>query len=72
MDALGALNAAPHIGISMVKAGWDAVTVSAAVPEDMFSVGVRPPRYSNGAAACMPVPGGQLISGTAGGRQLFE
>ena len=50
MDALGALNAVRHIGISMVKFE-DAVTVSAAAPATVFSVGVRPPAYRNGATA---------------------
>ena len=55
MDALGALSAVPHTGTSMLKAGWDAVTVSGLVPADvaMFTVGVRPATYRNGATACI-------------------
>lgn len=55
MDALGALSAVPQIGISMVKPGWDAVTVKAFAPAATASVGVRPPEKRNGAAFCSAV-----------------
>ena len=45
MDTLGALSAVPHIGTSIVKPDWDAVTVSGLVPPAdaaMLTVGVRP------------------------------
>ena len=59
MDALGAFNAVPHIGISMVKPGSDAVTVSEAAPAAVFSVGVRPPPYRNGATAFLAASDGR-------------
>ena len=43
VDALGAFNVVPQIGISMVNPDWDAVTVSRPDPEVVLSVGVRPP-----------------------------
>ena len=55
-------NAVPHIGISIVKPVWDAVTVSAVAPTagaGMLSVGVRPPKYRNGATACLAVSDGR-------------
>lgn len=51
MDALGLFNDVPHIGISMLKLGSDAVTVSAEPPVVVFSVGERPPANSIGATA---------------------
>ena len=55
MDALGAFNAVPHIGISMVKPAWEAVTVKLLPLAPTVSVGVRRPKYRNGAAFCLAV-----------------
>ncbi len=55
MDALGAFNAVPHIVISIVKPGCEAVTVKLLAPDVTVSVGVRPPKYRKGAAFCLAV-----------------
>lgn len=59
VDALGAFNAVPHIGISILKLGSDAVTVSAAAPAAVFNVGVRPPANSIGATAFLAATDGR-------------
>ena len=51
MDALGAFNAVPQIGMIMVNPGCLAVTVNGEAVPVTLSVGVRPPLYRNGATA---------------------
>ena len=58
VDALGAFNAVPHIGMIMLKPGSDAVTVSALAPAAVLSVGVRPPAYRKGAIAFLAASDG--------------
>ena len=60
MDALGAFNAAPHIGFSMLKLGEDAVTIDGETAvAGTFSVGVRPPIYRKGAIAFLAASDGR-------------
>jgi len=52
VDALGAFNDVPQIGMIMAKPDWDAVTVSAEAPAVVVTVGVRLAPYRKGATAC--------------------
>ena len=71
VDALGAFNAVPHIGISMLKLGSDAVTVSALAPAVVLSVGERPPANSIGATAFLSAVDGRGSPEQVGGALLI-
>ena len=54
VDALGAFNAVPHIGMIMVNPGWAAVIVYGEAPPATLSVGAGLPLLNRkGATACL-------------------